>query len=108
MKLLLSPEAVRDIAEIFDFSADRWGEAQAERYVRDLHAACDRLTSEPALGHRRGDIPAPWLVHPVASHLIVYRINTTDDRIEVLNILHPAMDVGRRLTQALERARLQR
>lgn len=102
MSLQLSPEAVRDIEDIFDYSARRWGVDQAETYVRALHAACRQLVENPALGRRRPDIPPPWLVFSVGSHLIVFRVGSTDDRVEVLNILHPAMDIAARLTRALQ------
>lgn len=103
MTLLLSPEAVRDLGEIHDYTAERWGDTQALAYLRELQAACQRLVGNPDLGRRRADVPPPYRVLAVGSHLIVYR--SVDDRIEVLNILHPAMDIAARLADALRRAR---
>ena len=103
MKLLFSPEALRDLGEIDDYTTDRWGAAQAERYIRDLNAACQQLTETPERGRRRADLPPPYLAHAIGSHLIIYRINTAADCIEILNILHPAMNIPRRLAAALQR-----
>lgn len=33
----LSAKALADLADIWDYSARHWGEAQAERYVRAIH-----------------------------------------------------------------------
>ena len=45
---LLSPAARADLTEIWDYTANRWGVEQAERYVRDLTAACQGLApSDP-------------------------------------------------------------
>lgn len=103
MKLLLSREAARDIEEIGDFTAERWGKRQAVIYIRNLHDAFERLANNPALGHRRFDLPAAFLVYQVASHLVIYRVDDGKDRVEVLNILHPSMDVAKRVATALRR-----
>jgi toxin ParE1/3/4 len=101
MKFRLSPGAVRDLDDIYDYSSTRWGPLQAETYVHDLHTACLGLVANPAQGRRRHDIPPPWLVLSAGSHLIIYRINTAENLVEVLNILHPAMNIAARLTNAL-------
>jgi len=36
MRLLLSPAAQTDLSDIWDFTAERWGERQAERYTLQL------------------------------------------------------------------------
>ena len=101
MKLLLSPQAWRDISEIDDYSNERWGAEHAERYITALHEACRRLVVEPELGRRRPDLPPSYLAYAVGSHLIVYVVNVQQDRIDVLNVLHPAMDIAGRLRTAM-------
>ena len=104
MTYRLSREAGFDLDQIYDYTADTWGEAQAERYVRDIFAALERLDGDPGLGRRREDIPRPYLAYGVGGHLIIYRRNDAEGRVEVLNILHPAMNIGERLMQALKRS----
>lgn len=91
----LSRAAGQDLEEIEDYTARVWGDQQAEAYIRDLFAAFDRLANNPALGRHRPDIPAIWLCYSVGRHLIVYRLK--DDQVEILNILHPRMDIAARL-----------
>ena len=96
----LSRQAELDVEDIEDYSARRWGDEKAAQYVRDIFGAFGKLAARPELGRPRTDIPPPYLVHAVGSHLIVYRIN--DGRVEVLNVLHPAMDIGKRIEAALK------
>lgn len=104
-RFALTREAGHDLSEIEDYTARRWGDDQARHYIDALFEAFEALAQNPAAGRRRTDIPPPYLVHAVGSHLIIYRINTRDDRVEILNILHPAMDLPRRLADALRRNR---
>lgn len=62
-------EAGRDLAEIEDYSARKWGDRQAEKYVRDLFDAFERLAENPSLGRSRSDVPLPYLVYPASGHL---------------------------------------
>lgn len=98
---VLSREAGRDLEEIEDYSARRWGDAQAETYLRELFEAFERLSRNPDLGRARPDVPPPYLVYGAGSHLIVYRHSQQAKRVEVLNVLHPAMHMQRRLREAL-------
>ena len=101
MTFILSREADIDLAEIEDYTALTWGDEQAERYINEIFGALTRLAGKPALGRSRWDIPPPYLMYAAGSHLIVYRCNL--DRVEVLNILHPSMNVEKRVRDALKR-----
>jgi toxin ParE1/3/4 len=37
---VLSPAAGADLEQIWDYTAERWGQEQAERYVRAIRDAC--------------------------------------------------------------------
>ena len=100
---VISAESRRDLAAIDDYTASRWGNEQARAYIAGIWQSFDKLAAKPELGRRRPDVPPPYLVFPVGSHIIIYRLNAEADRIEVLNVLHPAMDIGPRITEALQR-----
>ena len=40
---MLSPLAMADLSDIWDYSADKWGLAQADRYVLGIRSACEAL-----------------------------------------------------------------
>lgn len=96
----LSRGADLDLLEIEDYTARKWGDAQAKRYIDYIFAALRELGENPNLGRRRPDVPAPYLVYPAESHLIIYRATPA---VEVLNILHPSMDIGTRLRDVHQR-----
>lgn len=87
------PRAVADIESIWDYSADRWGVAQADRYVRDLHDACRALARGEAAGLDVSAIRPGYRKLRCGRHLIFHR--TTDDgAVEIVRVLHQRMDVA--------------
>jgi toxin ParE1/3/4 len=90
----LSPQAMRDLEEIWFYTFDTWSRAQADRYHHSLMAEIGAL----ATGIREGrpDTVRPGLMkRPCGSHVIWYR--DLADRIDVIRILHSAQDVERHL-----------
>ncbi|MBB3666668.1 type II toxin-antitoxin system RelE/ParE family toxin [Garicola koreensis] len=45
----LTPAAQRDLSSIWDFTEDRWGVGQAEKYVREFQSAIERVAEDPGL-----------------------------------------------------------
>ncbi len=89
-------DAERDLVEIGNFAAERWGETRSRDYLLEIRSALDRLSANPMLGSRRDRLPPTMLAYPAASHRIYYRI-AAGGRVEVIAILHPAMDTVRRI-----------
>ncbi len=56
MPFVPSPRARADLGAIWDYTAERWGQEQAERYVRQIQAALEALADNPGLGRDAGDI----------------------------------------------------
>jgi toxin ParE1/3/4 len=91
----LSAAAREDLARIWQSSFETWGAAQADRYLDDIAAALDRLSTNPRLGPDCSDL-LPGARRLVAGrHIAFYRI--ADDHIRVIRILHGAMDIPRHL-----------
>lgn len=44
------PRAVRDIGRIWDYTAEHWGTAQADRYIGAIRDVCDALAAGDATG----------------------------------------------------------
>ncbi len=91
--------AGRRIDEIYRFGRTRWGEAQAQAYIRGLFAHIEDLAAD-----RR-----PWRPIPaefgVAGHFSRYRSHIVfwrvlgDGSLGVVSVLHERMDVGNRLLE---------
>ncbi|WP_024588594.1 type II toxin-antitoxin system RelE/ParE family toxin [Aliihoeflea sp. 2WW] len=91
----LSPAARGDLDSIWDYTADRWSVDQADRYIRELFDAVNRLCNGAAKGRCIDQVRQDYLQLPVGSHLIVFRRSVAT--IDVIRILHRRMDVGAHL-----------
>ena len=89
----VSRAAEQDLKDIYVYSYQMFGEDQAERYTRDLHARFALIAEFPGIGlpTRLGKIVC--LKFPTGSHVIYYR--RIDDGILIGRILHAAQDPTR-------------
>ncbi len=101
MTYVLSREAVQAIEDIEDYTAINWGDAQARIYIEALFDAFLKLDKNPQLGRTRPDVPPSFRVYSVGSHLIVYRENQMVGRLEVLTVIHSAMNIEARILELL-------
>ncbi len=91
----LSPAAQADLEEIWDYTSRHWGEAQAERYTRDIQAACEAMSDGTLVGRSAENIRAGYRKAAVGSHVVFARERS--GRLEIVRILHRRMDVGRHI-----------
>jgi toxin ParE1/3/4 len=93
---VLSPAARADLAEIWDYTAGRWGSGQAERSILGIRNVCEALAAGRRKGRAIDDIRHGYLKIAVGSHVLFYRIGGRGE-INVVRILHRRMDVESRL-----------
>ena len=87
--------ALHDLEEIWLYTFQNWSADQADRYFNDIQEEVERICQNPHLGRSISDIKPGHRMHPVGSHLIVYKIHQST--ILVDRILHKHMDIGNRL-----------
>jgi len=63
----LSPAARADIEEIWDYTVRHWGEAQAERYTRNIRDAGEALGDGTLSG--RPKTSGPDIAGPPSAHM---------------------------------------
>lgn len=93
---ILSPRAQADLDSIWDYTEETWGVDQAERYLRDIHAACVGLVSGRKRGRSAENIRAGYFKVTVGEHLLFYRM-TPDGVFDIIRILHQSMDIPAQL-----------
>ena len=91
----LTPAAQADLSEIWDYTAEHWGEAQAERYTRDIQATCEALSSGASVGLSAEAVRVGYRKIGVGSHVVYYR--EREGTLEIVRILHRRMDVTRHI-----------
>ena len=94
-RFVLSPRAQTDLNDIWDYTAQRWGIDQAERYLRRIAEAVDLIAETPERGRNCGHVREGYRKYPVGSHVLFYREMSAG--IDVVRILHQQMDFDRHL-----------
>ena len=93
LSLRLSPIARDDFIGILRYTGETWGHDQLVAYRDKLDGALQAIARNPALGHRRDDLPTTHQAYLVGSHVIVYRVEA--DSVGVVRILHQRMSLPR-------------
>ncbi len=91
----LSDEAKKDIAEIYNYSKNKWGTRQTTRYLKLLRKRMRWLAQNPKLGEQRNEIKEGYHSFPESKHIIYYVIN--QNHIYIIGVLHQSMDAKRHL-----------
>ena len=94
-RYVLSPQAQADIDAIWDYTADRWSEAQADRYVNDLRDAIETIVRDPRRGKPCDHLRRGYRKYSVGAHVLFFRV--VANVIEVVRVLHQSMDFERHL-----------
>lgn len=87
----LTPRAKEDLRGIWNYTAEVWSEAQADRYITKLYERFVWLAEHPRMGKHRADIDLGYYCFPQGSHLVFYLIN--DNGIDVIGVVHKEMDI---------------
>lgn len=90
-RVVFSPAAQVDVEQIWDYTCERWDFAQAERYIRSIQRAAERVADNPAIGRACDEVRAGYRRHAVGSHTLYYRVE--GDLVVVVRVLHKRMDV---------------
>lgn len=94
--VVFSPRARSDLAEIWDFTAGRWGADQADRYVGAIVATVDAVAAGEKTGRAVDRVRRGYRRIRSGSHLVFYRRGASAE-VVVVRILHERMDVARHL-----------
>ncbi len=93
---VLTPTASADIEDIWTYTEQRWGTAQAERYVTMVGEACRGLAQGTTFSEDASTIRAGYRRTHVGSHVIFFRADSSGQTV-VVRVLHQSMDVDRHL-----------
>ena len=93
---ILSPAAQADIEQIWDYTVERWGLEQADRYVLAIRTACQELADGKRFSRTAEDIRQGYHQTAVGSHILFFR-RTDAGPLLIVRILHQSMDIIRHL-----------
>jgi len=87
---ILTPRAISDIDEIWEFSFQYWGFQRADMYVDEIRSTFERIAADPKLGKSCDAIRSGYFRYPSGSHVVFYRLAAR--QVEIVRILHQRMD----------------
>ncbi len=70
----LTPLADSDLADIYRYTAERWGMAQADTYQAELEQHLSHIVEHPLIGVARNNLLRGLRSHPAGRHVIYYDI----------------------------------
>lgn len=94
-KILKSPRARADLADIWRASYERWGADQADKYIEETGRAIEALADYPELGADCGWIRDNYRRLTIHRHAVYYIIDGA--KVEIIRVLHDRMDAKARL-----------
>lgn len=96
MNLIFSPSAIGDLREISDYTLQTWGAEQEDRYLKGLWGKLAEIQSSPESCRLREDLAKGCRSARHGKHVIFFSIK--GETLQVIRILHGAMDFNRHLT----------
>lgn len=94
--VVVRAEAAADMADIYRFSLEHFGESIAAEYMTGLDEALTRLGAFPELGRLDRGIEPPIHVFSYRSHRVYYDFDGA--AVSVVRVLHHAMNAATHLT----------
>lgn len=93
--VVLSPRALADLDEIWEYTESNWNTNQAERYLRDIASTLELIGADPRRGQDCSTVRAGYRKFAVGAHVVFYRL--VADTVDIVRILHARMDFDRHL-----------
>lgn len=88
-KYSVSKAARSDLRAIVRYTFEKWGQNQAIKYVGDLQASFEILSSDPGLGRACNAIRVGLQRHEHGKHVVYYRMKPGG--IRIVRVLHQQM-----------------
>lgn len=89
--VVFAPEAEDDLIALYDWVADRAGEATAIGYIARIEAFCTGLETAPERGHLRNDI-RPGLRILGFERRLTIAISVDEHRVTILRLFYGGRD----------------
>lgn len=97
MILDFTDAAVSDLQSIRNYTLESWGPVQEQEYLDSLWAKFEEILADPPRWRYRNDLFPGCQVAAQGKHVILFRIQ--DKTLQIVRILHSAMDFRRHLRQ---------
>lgn len=83
---MFRPQAQLDVAEIWDYTVEKWSGEQANIYLLGLNALLETLCEFPEIARLRTEFMPHVRIHTYKSHVIIYQ--NDESTLEVIRVVH--------------------
>ena len=87
--------AQQDLINIWLYTYETWGEAQADQYFDELDSGLKTLCRNPVIGKNRDSIRDGYRSFQINRHVVFYKVASST--IQIVRVLHERMDPERNL-----------
>jgi len=94
-RLVVTPDAERDIDDVISFLAHDAGPAVAANYVRRFRLTLERLVDLPETGAPRPSLGPHARIGIVSPYVLIYDFVRAEDELVLLRILHGRRNITR-------------
>ena len=98
VKVILRQKAIDDLNDIWEYTFEKWSVKQADNYYATIKLACNTIGQNPNVGKEYEGINKNLLGLKSGKHIIFYQ-SLSEDKIEVIRILHERMDLKNRTNE---------
>lgn len=95
LELRLSPKAVIDLEQIYEFTSQTWGINQSDKYQDELFTAMRLISKNPRIGSQYYFKEGNYRKMNINRHILFYKQNKKE--CLVVRILHERMDLKTKL-----------
>lgn len=97
-KVILRQKAIDDLNNIWTYTLMKWSEIQADKYYATIKDSCLGIGENPEVGKKYDSVSENLLGLKTGRHIIFYQ-SLSEDKIEVVRILHERMDLKTRISE---------
>jgi toxin ParE1/3/4 len=91
-RLVWSVKAEDDLLSIWRYGADQWSPIRADKHLRKIKSAGDRLLGKPKFGKSRDELLPGIRSTFVKPHVVFYRVSAT--AIEIVRLLRASWSIS--------------
>jgi len=100
MTLDLTEAAISDLRSIGNYTVERWGSEQEERYLNLLWKKFEEILEDPARWRHREDLFPECQIAAQGKHVILFRVKGRV--LQIVRILHSAMELPRHIPRDVQ------
>ena len=100
MTLDFTDAAVSDLRSIRNYTLNAWGEEQEQIYLDSLWSRFEEIIEDPERWRYREDLFPKCQIAAQGKHVILFRVQ--GNVLQIIRILHGAMDFPRHLPEDLD------